>query len=262
MENADAFAVKMAASGLRHFRLLEHHRSLHSTNDEAQQRLGDQTAAGLVIVADEQSGGKGRRGRAWIAPPGSGLLFTAILPQPIDAGSSWAVTFWAGLRVADALARWNISPALQWPNDILLDGRKLCGILCVSRIIADRAAIGCGIGVNVHRPRDRSAFDGIQPPPIFLDDVRVVGDHARQELLAEILRAFELHLDELRNPASVVREWELRAGVPGTRYRFMLENGNEIEGEALRLNTGGGLVMQTQGGERVVELAERVQVVR
>jgi biotin-(acetyl-CoA carboxylase) ligase len=136
------------------------------------------------------------------------------------------------------------------------------GILCVSRIVADQATLGCGIGVNVYRPQNRPDLDEIEPPPIFLDDVRVLGEHAREELLGEILRACEMQLDALRNPASIAREWEARAGVPGTRYRFTLEDGGEIEGEALRLGSGGGLVLQTESGERVVELADRVRVVR
>src|SRR5579872_3720745 len=260
MGNADAFAANIAVSGLRHFRLIEHHRTIRSTNDEAQRRLGEPSAAGLVIVADEQSGGKGRRGRTWLAAPRTGLLFTAILPKPVDAGAAWSVTFWAGLCVAEALTRWNIEPVLQWPNDLLLDGRKVCGILCVSRIVADQATIGCGIGVNVYRPRNRPELDTIVPPPIFLDDVCVVGDRGREELLGEILRAFETNLDALDTPASIAREWERRAGVPGTRYRLGLEDGGEIEGEALRLGDGGGLVVQTSTGERVVELADRVRV--
>jgi len=262
MGNADAFAANIAVSGLRHFRLIEHHRTIRSTNDEAQRRLGEPSAAGLVIVADEQSGGKGRRGRTWVAAPRSGLLFTAILPRPVDAGAAWSVTFWAGLRVAEALARWNVEPVLQWPNDLLLEGRKLCGILCVSRIVADRATLGCGIGINVYRPQNRPDLDEIVPPPIFLDDVRVLGEHAREELLGEILRTCEANLDALRNPVAIAREWERRAGVPGMRYRLALEDGAEIEGEAVRLQEGGGLVVQTTAGERVIELADRVRVLR
>ena len=261
MGNADAFAARIAASGLRHFRLVEHHRVIRSTNDEAQRRLGE-ASAGLVIVADEQSGGKGRRGRTWVAPPRSGLLFTAILPHAVNAGDAWAVTFWAGLRVADALARWNLEPTLQWPNDILLDGRKLCGILCVSRIVADQAMLGCGIGVNVYRPRNHPELDAIEPPPIFLDDVRVLGEHAREELLIEILRACEDNLGSLNHPDSLAREWEGRAGVPGMRYRLTLEDGSEIEGEATRLTSGGGLVIRTSSGEHAVELADSVRVLR
>lgn len=262
MGNAEAFAAQIATRGLRHFQLIEHHRAIRSTNDEAQRRLGEASSAGLVVVADEQTAGKGRRGRAWIAPPRSGLLFTAILPVPVFAGAAWAVTFWAGLRVADALAHWNLEPKLQWPNDVLLEGRKLCGILCISRIVAERATIGCGIGVNVFRPVNRPELDEIAPPPIFLDDVCVIGEHAREEVLREILHSCETHLDDLHDPGEVAREWERRALTPATRYRFALEDGDEVEGEALRLDSNGGLVLAMDSGERTVELADRVRIVR
>lgn len=261
MDTADAFAAAMNASGLRRFRQLEHHNAIRSTNENAHQRLGDPAAAGLVIVADEQTAGSGRRGRRWIAAPASGLLFTAILPDAIRASAAWAVTFWAGICVADALRRWNVAPLLQWPNDLLVDGRKLCGILCVSRIIGDEATLGCGIGVNVFRPRNRPDLDTIAPAPLFLDDVTVTSPNAREELLVEILRQFENRLDWLRMPETILHEWETRADLP-MRYRFALENGVHIEGTAERLCSGGGLQVRTAAGERVIELADEVRVVR
>jgi BirA family transcriptional regulator, biotin operon repressor / biotin---[acetyl-CoA-carboxylase] ligase len=262
MGSADAFAATISASGLRRFRQIEHHRAIRSTNEEAQRRLGEPASAGLVIVADEQTSGQGRRGRTWIAAPRSGLLFTAVLPEPIPASAAWAVTFWTGLRVADALAQWSVTPLVQWPNDLLVDGRKLCGILCVSRIVADRATLACGVGINVYRPANRSDLDAISPAPIFLDDVCVLGDSAREELLGAILRAFEANLDSLNDPMSIAREWERRAGVPGVRYRFALEGGGQVEGEARRIADGGGLVIDTGSGERLIELADGVRVLR
>lgn len=261
MGSADAFATAISAAGLRRFRQLEHHLAIRSTNEIAHQRLGDPAAAGLVIVADEQTAGSGRRGRRWIAAPRSGLLFTAILPQAVAASAAWGVTFWTGICVADALTRWSLQPTLQWPNDLLIDGRKLCGILCVSRIVGDQASLGCGVGINVYRPRNRPDLDDISPPPIFLDDVAVTTAGARAELLVEILREFESRLDWLHAPETIAREWEARAELP-VRYRFALEDGTQIEGTALRLAPGGGLVVRTAEGERVIELADEVRVVR
>lgn len=262
MSVAGAFAAAVSAAGLRYFTHVEHRLTTVSTNEDAQRLLGDSASAGLVIVADEQTAGRGRRGRQWIAPPRSGLLFTAILPEPIRAADAWAVTFWAGIRVAKALGRWNVAPALQWPNDLLVGGRKMCGILCVSRIVGDRASIACGIGVNVHRPNNRPDLDAIAPPPIFLDDCAVTGEHARAELFAAILSEFEAALERLRDPPSIVREWEEAAGLPGTRYRLVTGEGSQIEGEALRLSPSGGLVMRTQNGERTIDLADEVRALR
>jgi BirA family biotin operon repressor/biotin-[acetyl-CoA-carboxylase] ligase len=262
MGPADAFAAAIAASGLTRFRRIEHHVATRSTNDDAQGWLADPACGGLVIVADEQTAGRGRRGRRWVAPPKSGLLFTAILPEPIAARDAWAVTFWSGLRVAEAIRGWNVAATLQWPNDLLVEGRKLCGILCVSRVVADRATIGCGVGVNVYRPARHPELDEIVPPPIFLDDVAVVAERGREELLIAILRAFETGLASLRDPEGIAREWERHAGLPGARYRFVFDDGGEVEGEALRVARGGGLIVRTGGAERTIELAERVRVLR
>jgi hypothetical protein len=71
-----------------------------------------------------------------------------------------------------------------------------------------------------------------------------------------------MHLDDLHDPGSIAREWERRALKPAMRYRFALENGEELEGDALRLAASGGLMLRTDTGERVVELADRVRIVR
>lgn len=262
MGAADAFAAAIAAAGLERFTRIEHHLATRSTNDDAQQRLGDPDSAGLVIVADEQTSGKGRRGRRWVAPSGSGLLFTAILPGAIAAASAWGVTFWAALRVADALKRWNIEPTVQWPNDLLVKDRKLCGILCISRVLGDHATLAIGIGVNVYRPPNDPELERLVPAPVFLDDFAIAGEHAREELLIAILRSFETDLASLHDPEHIARAWERRAGLPGTRYRIALEDGVEIVGEAQRLASGGGLVLRVYGVERTIELADQARVIR
>ena len=258
---AEAFADAITAAALRHFTRIEHRVATGSTNEDAQRRLGEPGAGGLVIVADEQSAGAGRHGRRWIAPPRSGLLFTAILPEPIAAGDAWGVTFWCGLRIARALERWT-EVSLQWPNDLLVDGRKICGVLCVSRIVGDRASVACGIGVNVHRPAYRPELDEIVPPPIFLDDVGVLVPDARPHLLAAILREFESALPALHEPQRIAHEWERAAGLPGARYRLRLEDGRLLEGEAQRLSPTGALIVRSKGVEHTVDLAAEVRALR
>lgn len=262
MDRADAFGAAFSASQLRHFTRIDHRTATGSTNEDAQGLLGEAAASGLVIVADEQTAGKGRRGRRWVASPRSGLLFTAIVPEQILAADAWAVTFWAGLCVAAALRGWNVQTTLQWPNDLLVDGRKICGILCISRILGERAAIACGVGLNVHRPENRPELDEIVPPPIFVDDVTVAGDDARAELLVMILREFETSLPLLHEPARVVREWERAAGLPGARYRLSFDDGTSLEGEAQRLSPAGALIMRAGGSEHTIELAAEVRALR
>jgi BirA family biotin operon repressor/biotin-[acetyl-CoA-carboxylase] ligase len=227
-----------------------------STNDDAQALLGTSSGAGLVIVAEHQRAGKGRRSRAWIAPAGSGLLFTAVLPEPISTKALWALPFWIGLVVAEGVEKTTAARVLlQWPNDLLLHGRKCGGILAVSRIVGERAWVGCGVGINVRRPENNAPFAAIQPPPAFLDDDAIAAPE-RETLLAAILHAFTTHLRMLDDPATIVDAWESRAALPGTPYRIAMDDGEIFEGQALRLDGDGSLIVRTANQERRVTSAD------
>ena len=227
-----------------------------STNDDAAALLGEPGSAGAVLCADYQRGGKGRRGRAWIAPPGSALLFTAILPEPVATRGLWAVPFWSALGVATGIERaTGLRVSLQWPNDLLLDERKCCGILCVSRVVGEHAWVGCGSGINVHRPAHDALFEAIEPPPVFLSDRASVV--TRDDVLAAILGAYETSLDALHDPQAIARAWERRASLAGTRYRLLLDGETQsFDGIARHLAPDGSLVVATATGERRVSLAE------
>src|SRR5579862_2565994 len=144
-----------------------------STNADAAELLGDPRFAGLTIVAEYQTRGSGRKGRSWLAQPGTALLFTTILPRPIDSDRLWTVPFWTALAVGRALDVCGVAAALQWPNDLLIDDRKVAGILCTSRVTGRNAHVGCGVGINVHRRAGAQA--GIEPPPAFCDDRNQIG---------------------------------------------------------------------------------------
>jgi BirA family transcriptional regulator, biotin operon repressor / biotin---[acetyl-CoA-carboxylase] ligase len=228
-----------------------------STNDDAVALLGDADAAGATLVAEFQTAGKGRKpGRAWIAPAGSALLFTTILPRSIATEALWAVPFWAALAVADGVEEGcGVRLDLRWPNDLDLDVRKAGGILCISRVIGAQAYVGCGIGLNVRRPPDDDALAAIEPPPAFLSDraPRV----AREDVLAGILGAMDALVDVLDTPAAVARAWEERAALHGRPYRLRLDaDGTIVSGTAVRLGPEGGLVLESDGRERVVHLAD------
>jgi BirA family biotin operon repressor/biotin-[acetyl-CoA-carboxylase] ligase len=227
-----------------------------STNDDAVALLGDPTAAGATLVAEHQTAGKGRKpGRVWIAPAGSALLFTVVLPVAVRTDALWAVPFWVALTVADGVeAGCGVRLDLRWPNDLDLDGRKACGILCTSRVTGAEASVGCGIGLNVRRPDD-ALLARIAPPPAYLSDA--APQAAREDVLAGVLGAMEALLDVLDRPADVARAWEQRAGLAGRPYRVRLDSSNEVfDGAGVRLDPEGGLVLATAGGERVVHLGD------
>ncbi len=251
----DAARVRAALAGTR-FADVRPLASTASTNDDAAALLGDPAAAGATLVAEFQTAGRGRKaGRAWIAPAGSALLFTTILPEPVAVEALWAVPFWVALAVADGVEEGcGVRLDLRWPNDLDLAGRKACGILCTSRVAGSEALVGCGVGLNVRRPA-AAELAAIQPLPAYLSDA---APHAgREEVLAGILGAMDALVDVLDRPDAVARAWEERAGLRGRPYRLRLDaDGGIIEGRALRLDPEGGLVLEVDGRERVVHLAD------
>ncbi|HEY9085716.1 MAG TPA: biotin--[acetyl-CoA-carboxylase] ligase [Candidatus Tyrphobacter sp.] len=237
--------VERALAGTRFSRIVYVERTA-STNDDAAALFDADDALGTTIVAEEQTSGAGRKGRSWLASPGSALLFTTILPRELLAEDLWSVPFWAALAVRDALATCGVQTELHWPNDLLLNGKKLAGILCTSRIVGERARVGCGVGINVHRGRGADAR--ILPPPAFCDDALPI---ERDALLAQILNLFEMRRSLLDVPEQIARRWEREAGLPGRRYR-LLRDGEALpfEATAIALESGGGLVVERDGGRR------------
>ena len=227
-----------------------------STNDDVAPLLGDPSAAGTTLVAEVQTAGRGRKpGRSWIAPAGSALLFTVVLPVAVRTEALWAVPFWAALALADGVEEGcGVRLELRWPNDADLAGRKAAGILCTSRVVGAEAYVGCGIGLNVHRPSD-SAVAAIVPPPAYLTDAAPRVE--REVVLAGILGAMDGLVDALHRPNEIAHAWEERAELRGRPYRVRMDaDGSLVEGTALRLDDDGGLVLAVAGGERSVHLAD------
>ena len=249
----DEVVVRRALRGTR-FRRLAYAYETASTNDDATSLLGDASAAGTLIVAEYQRHGRGRRGRRWLAPPGSALLFTAIMPEPIPAANLWAVPFWCALSVADGVAVKSTVPlVLQWPNDLLLSGHKVCGILGTSRVVSDDAWVGCGVGLNVHRAEAHGQADA---SAAYLSDA--APSLRREDLLVAIAERMDARFASLsERPHDVAREWERRAGLPGARYRVQVDGEPApFEGTALRLDGDGSLVLSVEGGERRATMAD------
>ncbi|MGH7706576.1 MAG: biotin--[acetyl-CoA-carboxylase] ligase [Vulcanimicrobiaceae bacterium] len=226
-----------------------------STNDDAVPLLGLPQHAGRVLIAEHQTAGRGRRERAWIAPAGSALLFTTILPDRIAGEALWGVTLWCALAVADGIAAaGGPRVELQWPNDLLLGGRKCCGILCSSRIMGAHAWVACGVGINVLRPAGAASLAAISPPPAFLSDHSNVD---RPAVLAAILRAYDRRLDELRDPPAIARAWERRAALAGTRYRIAIDGADQpFDAIARRIADDGSLVVSDGHRERHIAVGD------
>ena len=252
----DGARVRGALAGTR-FADLRAVRETASTNDDAAALLGDPSAAGATMVAEFQTAGRGRKtGRSWIAPAGSALLFTTILPVTVATEALWAVPFWVALAVADGVEEGcGVRLDLRWPNDLDLGPRKAAGILCTSRVLGAQAHVGCGVGLNVRRRPVDPVPSAIEPPPAYLSDA---APHVEREtVLAGILGAMDGLLDVLDRPADVARAWEERAGLRGRQYRLQLDaDGSIVAGTAVRLDREGGLVIAHDGKETVVHFAD------
>jgi len=223
-----------------------------STNEDAAALLGTPEGAGLTIAAEHQTAGAGRKGRTWRSRPGASLLFTTILPEAIPATDIWAVPFWTALAVRAGLRELGVATDLHWPNDLLIGLRKVAGILCVSRVSGPYAFVAAGVGINVARHPE--ADGDISPPPAFCDDVAPI---ERSELLAAILAEFGKTLPTLDAPQRVARRWEEAAGLPGRRYRLLVDGEDApFEANAIALATGGALVVERDGARRTIALAD------
>jgi BirA family biotin operon repressor/biotin-[acetyl-CoA-carboxylase] ligase len=145
----------------------------------------DGAAEGAVVATDEQTEGRGRLGRTWDAPAGSSLLFSIVLEPSVTSGRLPELSLVAGAAVAEALAEAGVDTTVKHPNDVLIGGRKVAGILAES----SDGRVVVGIGVNVSQTRGELPTDAATS--LAVEGVRV----DRAELLASILERLESHYD-------------------------------------------------------------------
>ena len=167
--------------------------TIDSTNTEAKRQAMNGAPEGLVVLSEEQTGGRGRRGRSFQSPKGKGLYLSVLLRPRLEPGQVGDFTAWAAVAVCDGIeAACGLRPRIKWTNDLVLNGKKLCGILTELGLESESNALDyliCGVGINVN-----------QAPEDFQADVRpIAGSLAqalgrpvrRAHLAAEILRAFD-----------------------------------------------------------------------
>jgi BirA family biotin operon repressor/biotin-[acetyl-CoA-carboxylase] ligase len=215
-----------------------------STNEEARRRAQAGEPGPLWITAVRQTQGRGRRGRVWTAPPGN-LSATLVIRPGRSAQTCAQLSFVAALAAADMLARHVGGVTLKWPNDVLVAGKKIAGILLESETAADGslAWLAIGIGINLQAyPTDTdlpatsvTAAGGVAPSP--------------QDGLLDLAAAFAKWYDAWREAGfSPIREgWLARAHGLGSRIRVHLAR-EETAGVFRDLDDDGALVLGLPGG--------------
>lgn len=227
-------SARLAALGLSLFCF----DTLDSTNSEAKRRAGELSLP-AVIVADAQTAGRGRMGRSFYSPAKTGLYFS-YLAEICDRETTVGLTAAAAVAASRAIARvTGRECAIKWVNDLLLDGKKVAGILCECFGADDRLFAVVGIGINLatdsfpEELRDKAGSLGVA------DDVRA----ALTACLAEELHALVSALPK----RDFMAEYRARSAVLGHRVRYV-QNGKEYEGEALAIDDGGGLLVCDDAG--------------
>ena len=163
MSDLSAEAIAAALTTRRLGRPVLYFPRTGSTNDVAHERAATGAAEGLLVIADEQTAGRGRLDRRWWAPPGSSLLMSLLLRPALPPDQAGQLTMCLGLAAVEGIeAVTGLRPALKWPNDLLLEDRKLGGMLTELRLDGERlayAVLGLGVNVNVTFDEGRTTND-------------------------------------------------------------------------------------------------------
>jgi len=212
-------------------------------------------AHGAVVVADEQTAGQGRHGHTWHSEPNSGLYASIVLRPVVRADSLPVLTLALGLAAADAIAEVaGLACDLRWPNDVMLEGRKVAGILVQ---LLDAAAIA-GIGVNVNH----AAF----PPEIAADatSLRIVSNrmHSREQLLIALLGAADRYCGSLAGPGGkerILMEFSRRSSYARNKRVMVAQGESILEGTTAGLDSSGFLIVRKDDGTQQLVLAGGVR---
>lgn len=238
-----------------------HFGSLGSTNDWLKGASRQGLPEWSLVLTDSQTAGRGRHGRAWASPPGN-LYLSVLLKPRLPADRVGLLPLLAGVAVAEAAGAWGIEAQLKWPNDVVVGGRKLAGIL-VEGVSggADLEAVVVGVGLNL-----LLELGGV-PEDVRLSAVSVEALAERlvspAEAAASVLGRLRAWYDLLGpTPEAVLEAWR-RLSVPWWGRPLEVRSGAEaIRGIAEGIDERGGLRLQREDGSRVVLFAGEARELR
>jgi BirA family biotin operon repressor/biotin-[acetyl-CoA-carboxylase] ligase len=222
--------------------------SIDSTNALARTLAGQGAPEGTLVVTEEQTAGRGRRGRAWVSPAGANLLFSVLLRPPMEGERVFVLTMvlaLAGLKAVKKVT--GVKALIKWPNDLYVGTKKLAGVLtefAMREKQVDWAVLGMGMNAGWHP--DMPEGGGVPATSLLEETGQRV---SRNELLLEILTGFEtLYREVVRgNMEPLYEEWNRNCLVLGKAV--VIESDRErIEGKALRIDDWGALIIEDAKG--------------
>jgi BirA family biotin operon repressor/biotin-[acetyl-CoA-carboxylase] ligase len=232
-----------------------------STNTLAAEWAAEGAPEGSMVVAEYQAAGRGRQGRSWHAKAGQNLTFSIVLRPALPPQQLGLITLAASVAVAEAIAPFTrpLEPAIKWPNDILLEDRKCCGMLLESAMTGREAEapsyVILGIGLNVNQ----DAFPGDLAPlatSLLLATGRFV---PRERLLAELLARLEMRYESLAHDggAAIRTAYEARlAALHRPTTLRLAGSGEAVHGVVEGVTPTGALRVRTETGEVALHAAE------
>lgn len=222
---------------------------VESTNDEIKKHLKEDE--GLVIIANSQTQGRGRLGRDWHSPKGIGLYFSTLVSPIIKPELFPPLTLAAGLATVLALKNFSQSPPyLKWPNDILINGKKVSGILC-EMCESNPLSVIIGIGINVNQEIEHfsETLKKTATSLLLENETEVDKDELIVSLITSLDKVYE---DFLKNgPQSIAEQWARHTDLFGKKIT-LVRGGIVYTGTAQRLTEEGKLEIVSNEGESIL----------
>lgn len=226
------------------------YKKLDSTNDVAYELAEKGMKEGAIVIAEEQQKGKGRHGRTWSSPPKGGIYMSCILRPKMTPSEISQITLIAAVSVATAIrAVSGLAASIKWPNDILINNKKVCGML--TEMKAEQDAIDfivLGIGINVNTP-SRNLPHGATSIKEEAGHLARDGHISRIELAQKVLE--ELDRDYLvlktAGPGPIIEEWKRLSAMLGSRVKVVLPH-ETFEALAHDIDPDGALVVRLESG--------------
>ena len=235
-------------------RRLFYHEVLGSTMDEARRLANDGAPEGAVVVAEEQTAGRGRFDRTWVSPRGQDILLSVILRPSADRLPY--VNMAATLAVSEAIIEvTGLTPSVKWPNDVRIGGRKVSGILVESAVESgDLSHAVVGIGLNVNSDPSRVPEVATVATSLYRETGRRLD---RTGVLGTVLERLDALYRAVKQGRSLTQQWAARLDTLGRNVRVQWRD-RRFEGEARGVDEQGNLLLSQPDGSTVTVVAGEV----
>jgi len=249
-------------SGNRFVRAIDFHATVDSTNRVASNRAMNGAEEGTVIIADSQTGGRGRLGRVWQSPPGVNLYLSVILRPVIETFRAPQLTLMTGVAVAETMREYGGRDiTIKWPNDVLIGGKKVSGILTeirTERGKIDFVVVGMGVNINIEKALFHTDF---RRTSTSLKE-ETARSHSRSRFTVRLLETFVTWYERYcaQGFAPVKKEWMEYAGITG-KFIKVTDRDTVREGTVVGLDENGALLLKEPDGEATCVLSGDVTII-